>query len=120
MLDIGAVAPNTALSLRAGCGMASGESVAVSRRCENDAAATSHLQREKENGVPISVLEAVKMGIWDYEPPAVDDGCFNSTRALPGSDEKLAILAERLRQGLPLWHSKDCRNYADLRGERDE
>ena len=68
----------------------------------------------------ISVLEAVKMGLWDYEPPAVDDKCFDSTRALPGSDEKLAILAQRLKQGLPLWHSKDCRNYADLRGERDE
>jgi hypothetical protein len=79
-----------------------------------------HLQREKENGVPISVLDAVKMGLWDYEPPAVDDTRFDSTRALPGSDEKLAILAQRLRQGLPLWHSNDCRNYSDLRGERDD
>lgn len=70
--------------------------------------------------MPISVLEAVKMGLWNYEPPAVDDGCFDSTRALPGSDEKLAILAQRVRQGLPLWHSRDCHNYADLRGERDD
>ena len=60
------------------------------------------------------------MGLWNYEPPAVDDGCFDSTRALPGSGEKLAILAQRVRQGLTLWHSRDCRNYADLRGERDD
>jgi hypothetical protein len=103
-----------------GGGIASGDSVAVSRRCGPDAAAYSHLQREKEYGVPISILEAVKMGQWDYEPPAIDDAKFSCTRALPGSDEKLAILAERLRQGLPLWHSKDCRNYADLAGERDD
>ena len=57
--------------------------------------------------MPISVLEAVKMGLWNYEPPAVDDACFNSTRALPGSDEKLAILSERLLSGQPLWHPSD-------------
>jgi hypothetical protein len=36
---------------------------------------------------------------------------------LPGSDEKLAILADRLKSGLPLWHPRDSRNYADAAGE---
>jgi hypothetical protein len=70
--------------------------------------------------VPISVLEAVKLGLWDYEPPKVEDGKYSSTKALPGSNEKLAVLAERLRQGLPLWHPKDPRNYADAIGDYDD
>jgi hypothetical protein len=69
--------------------------------------------------VPISVLDAVKMGQWDYEPPQVEEKSFNATRALPGSNEKLAILAERLESGLPLWHPRDSRNYADLTGDKD-
>jgi hypothetical protein len=70
--------------------------------------------------VPISVLEAVKLGLWDYEPPKVDDGNYSSTRALPGSNEKLAVLAERLESGLPLWHPNDPLNYADAIGERED
>jgi hypothetical protein len=69
--------------------------------------------------VHISVLDAVRMGLWDYEPPKVADNTFDSTRALPGSDEKLAVLAERLKLGLPLWHPRDSRNYADLNGDKD-
>lgn len=69
--------------------------------------------------MPISVLDAVKMGLWDYEPPKVEEAGYQPTRALPGSDEKLAILAERLKKGLPLWHSSDSRNYADLTGDED-
>ena len=59
------------------------------------------------------------MGLWDYEPPKVEEGRYPATRALPGSGEKLAILAERLKMGLPLWHSSDSRNYADLTGDED-
>jgi hypothetical protein len=70
-------------------------------------------------GVPISVLDAVKMGLWDYEPPKVEEAGYDPTRALPGSNEKLAILAERLKMGLPLWHPSDSRNYADLTGDED-
>jgi hypothetical protein len=47
------------------------------------------------------------MGVWDYEPSEVDSREFDSTPAPPGSDEKLAILAERVRLGLPLWHPRD-------------
>lgn len=31
------------------------------------------------------------------------------TTALPGSEEKVAILAERARLGLSLWHPRDAR-----------
>lgn len=54
-----------------------------------------------------SVLEAIKMGDWDYEPPKVEAEEFSSTDAMPGSREKLGILAERVKQGLPLWHPSD-------------
>jgi hypothetical protein len=73
-----------------------------------------------EHGVTTSVLEAVKQGQWDFEPPKVEDTCFASTRALPGSNEKLTILAQRIAQGLPLWHSKDCRNYAEVVGDTED
>ena len=69
--------------------------------------------------MPISILEKIRMGQWDYEPPKVDDSCFSPTRALPGSHEKLNVLAERIQQGLPLWHSDDSRSYSDLTGEDD-
>jgi hypothetical protein len=70
--------------------------------------------------VPISVLEAVKLGLWDYEPPKVDDGRYSSTQALPGSNEKLAVLAERLKHGLPLWHPRDPLNYAEAVGDHED
>jgi hypothetical protein len=85
-----------------------------------NAAVNSSLEGNRSHGVHISVLEAVKMGIWDYEPPSVQDNNYSSTRALPGSNEKLAVLAERLRSGLPLWHPRDSRNYADLNGDHDD
>jgi hypothetical protein len=61
--------------------------------------------------VPISVIEAVKMGFWDFEPEAQDASDFQATRAMPGTDEKLHVIAERVQQGLPLWHPSDRRNY---------
>ena len=63
--------------------------------------------------MPISVLEAIKQGQWDFEPRDVDQRQFDSTVALPGSDEKLAIMAERLSRGLPLWHPRDRRCWDD-------
>ena len=61
-----------------------------------------------------SVLDAIKRGIWDFEPDEVRRTQYNSTGALPGSDEKLEILADGVREGLPLWHPSDCRSYDDL------
>jgi hypothetical protein len=63
--------------------------------------------------VPESVLDAIKLGIWDYEPDGVEKNDFDSTRALPGTNQKLAVLAQRLQQGLPLWHDSDRRSYDD-------
>jgi hypothetical protein len=61
--------------------------------------------------VPQSVLEAIQLGIWDYEPDAYESKAYEATNALPGSDEKLEVMARRVRQGLPLWHPKDRRTY---------
>ncbi len=57
--------------------------------------------------MPRSVLEAIKMGIWDFEPPAVEFNKFEPADAMPGTREKLSMLAERARRGLPLWHVND-------------
>jgi hypothetical protein len=57
--------------------------------------------------VPKSVLEAIKLGMWDFEPPDVDFNKFDAADAMPGTDEKLLVMAERVRRGLPLWHVND-------------
>jgi hypothetical protein len=57
--------------------------------------------------VPRSVLEAIKMGIWDFEPPEVESNRYEAADAMPGTAEKLTVLAERARRGLPLWHTHD-------------
>lgn len=57
--------------------------------------------------MPRSVLEAIKMGIWDFEPPDIEFNKFDAADAMPGTAEKLLILAERAQRGLPLWHAKD-------------
>ena len=62
--------------------------------------------------MPRSVLEAIKQGQWNFEP-ASDTTDDAATCALPGTTEKLDVLAERLRQGLPLWNSSDRRTYDD-------
>ena len=61
--------------------------------------------------MPISVIEAVKMGHWDFEPAEQDASAFNATNSMPGTDEKLDVMTERVRQGLPLWHPADRRTY---------
>lgn len=66
--------------------------------------------------MPQSVLDAIKLGIWDFEPDEHDSSDYDSTRALPGTNQKLAILSERVRLGLPLWHPDDRRTFDD--GER--
>lgn len=63
--------------------------------------------------MPDSVLEAIKEGIWDYEPTDVAREKYQATQALPGTDAKLEILAERVKQGLPLWHPSDRRAFDD-------
>ena len=58
-----------------------------------------------------SVLEAIKQGMWDYEPEQVEERRFHATRAMPGTGEKLEVLAARVRAGLPLWHGGDRTDY---------
>ncbi len=57
--------------------------------------------------MPKSVLEAIKLGQWDYEPPEVSGELYDATDAMPGTQAKLKIMAERVRAGLPLWHPQD-------------
>lgn len=63
--------------------------------------------------MPNSVLEAIKLGMWDFEPDHQQVQHYSATQALPGTDEKLTILAERVQQGLPLWHPSDRRTFDD-------
>jgi len=67
-----------------------------------------------ESAVPNSVLEAIKQGIWDYEPEENAKQKQPATSALPGTREKLDVLAERVRQGVPLWNSRDRICYDGL------
>ncbi|MFC1758121.1 hypothetical protein ACFL2H_05050 [Planctomycetota bacterium] len=57
-----------------------------------------------------SVLEAIQVGQWDFEPEN-EEAEFDSTDALPGSEEKLEVLANRIESGLPLWHPSDRHTY---------
>jgi len=63
-----------------------------------------------------SILEAIREGIWDYEPEVADTAAFPATQAIPGSREKLRVLAERIQAGLPLWHERDRADYEDPNG----
>lgn len=61
--------------------------------------------------MPTSVLDAIREGQWDYEPQAISEEKFDSTKAMPGSYEKLEVLAQRVKAGLPLWHGADRIDY---------
>jgi hypothetical protein len=63
--------------------------------------------------VPRSILEAIQQGDWEFEPGGEELVSLKPTTALPGTAEKLLVLAERLQQGLPLWHPADPRSYED-------
>ena len=63
--------------------------------------------------MPRSVLEAIKEGLWNYEPAGQQGPEIPATAAMPGTTEKLDVLAERLRMGLPLWHPSDRVSYDD-------
>ena len=60
-----------------------------------------------------SVLDAIREGDWDFEPEKVERNRFDATKAIPGTREKLRVLAERARAGLPLWHEGDRMDYDD-------
>ena len=58
-----------------------------------------------------NIHEAIKSGKWDYEPEEIEDSGFDHTVAMPGTDEKLKILAARAQAGLPLWNNNDRTEY---------
>lgn len=60
-----------------------------------------------------SVLEAIRDGMWDYEPPEMRPSDYSSTEAMPGTKEKITVLAARAEKGLPLWHDYDRMEYDD-------
>ena len=67
--------------------------------------------------MPNTVLEAIKMGLWDFEPREVDYEEFEACPAMPGTPDKLTMLAERVRRGLPLWHPADRSDCEDAEEE---
>ncbi len=54
-----------------------------------------------------NVLEAIRLGEFAFEPNEVGDNSFDPTGAMPGTSEKLTVLAARVEAGLPLWNHKD-------------
>lgn len=71
------------------------------------------IRRLREEDVQVSVLEAIREGLWDYEPKDIEADQYSSTKAMPGTRAKLDILAMRAEQGLPLWHNEDRVEYDD-------
>ena len=57
--------------------------------------------------MPKSVLDAIRLGQWDFEPRTSEDDEYIPTNAMPGTQEKILAMAERIRSGLPLWHPRD-------------
>ncbi|MBN2216914.1 MAG: hypothetical protein JW719_06025 [Pirellulales bacterium] len=57
--------------------------------------------------MPKSVLEAIKLGFWEFEPPEIEGDYYPATGAMPGTKDKLKVMADRVRDGLPLWHPLD-------------
>lgn len=50
----------------------------------------------------------------DFNPAETTE--FRPTEAPAGSREKIAILAERVQRGMPLWHPLDRFDYSGLTG----
>jgi hypothetical protein len=61
--------------------------------------------------VPKSVLEAIKLGLWDFEPHEADPKEYDAADAMPGTEAKLLVMADRLQRGLPLWHKADREDF---------
>lgn len=68
----------------------------------------------KSPAEPSTVLDAIDQKLWNFEPSEVAADEFEACRSLPGTADKLSILAERVQRGLPLWHPADCRDCDDL------
>ena len=69
------------------------------------------LREQEIRTVVNSVLDAIKLGIWDFEPENGDKSAHEETPHMPGSTEKLEVLAKRVASGKPLWHPDDRISY---------
>ncbi len=63
-----------------------------------------------------NVFEAISMFGHDEDFAPLETDEFLATEAPAGSPEKLDIMAERIRRGLPLWHDEDRPDYSGLTG----
>ncbi len=63
-----------------------------------------------------NVFEAILESGHDEDFVPVKSENYLRTDAPAGSREKLSVLAERIRKGMPLWHPEDRRDYAGLTG----
>ena len=63
-----------------------------------------------------NVFEAILKYGHDEDFNTVEGDDFTPTEAPAGSDEKIRILAERVRRGEPLWHDSDRPDYRGLIG----
>jgi hypothetical protein len=63
-----------------------------------------------------NVFEAILKYGHDEDFETVESSDFMPTEAPAGSDEKIRILAERVRRGEPLWHDADRPDYRGLIG----
>lgn len=63
--------------------------------------------------MPKSILEAIKLGLWEFEPSEVPSEEYDATGNMPGTREKLDVLADRIANGEPLWHPSDREDIED-------
>ncbi len=56
---------------------------------------------------PQTVLDAIRLKRWNFEPHDIAREDYEACGSMPGTPDKISILAERVRRGLPLWHPAD-------------
>lgn len=64
-----------------------------------------------------SIIDAIRTGDWGFEPREQPARDFSCTAAMPGTPEKIDVLAARIEQGLPLWHPHDRMCFRDSEPE---
>ena len=66
---------------------------------------------------PKTVNEAFAMAGHDEDfEPLVSASEYEATGAVPGSEDKVAILRDRIEKGHPLWHPLDRCDFSGMKG----
>ena len=73
---------------------------AVDEETDPDMAASDDYDLD-DNGATLDIEEFKAMGI----------NPLKSTKAKPGTEEKVLMLSARYAAGLPLWHDRDCYDH---------